>query len=455
MQLKFSCILAICVWFAHAISDEDFQNFKTEVATQMVALRNQINDGLGQIQNLGSQLETMSLELNETQEALKIGTKEHENLKLEVKKLKLMSKLNGPETCMELAESGIDESMNVMLDPDGKNQGLAPIDVKCQLPEGKSILGREIAAVVDHCNTLGCYKKEISYDAPIQQIEALMAKSSTCSQTVKVECTSAPIVDLFQNENRMTWNDRHGSEHSLTVIGSNSCDERKPFLVTDTDEITDKEKLPILGITYGPLTHQAEKMTISIGPLVCEAAVDDQEYSVEEHVKELEVRVNDTIAKIDIEHKELRETLNQKMNRVPCPTSKANYHSIDNKCYYFDTTSRNYNNAKMNCNAIFMEQGKLFEPKSSSSNKKVHKVALSIQISNWWLGINDKSSEGSWVYDSNGASVAFSIQWYSGQPNGGSSENCPVYWSGDQKDIGQIGDTRCMDTYPSICEQIV
>ena len=191
MQLIFSCILAICVWFAHAISDEDFQKFKTEVSTHMVALGNQINDGLGQIQNLESQLETVSLELNETQE-------EHENLKLEVKKLKLLSKLNGPETCMELAESGIDESMNVMLDPDGKNQGLAPIDVNCQLPEGKSILGQEVTAVVDQCNTLGCYKKEISYDAPIQQIEALMAKSSTCSQTVKVECTSAPIVDLVR-----------------------------------------------------------------------------------------------------------------------------------------------------------------------------------------------------------------------------------------------------------------
>ena len=84
--------------------------------------------------------------------------------------------------------------MNVMLDPDGKNQGLAPIDVKCQLPEGQ-----EVIAVVDHCDTKGCYKKEIIYDTPIQQIEALMAKSSTCSQTVKVECTSAPIIDLVRS----------------------------------------------------------------------------------------------------------------------------------------------------------------------------------------------------------------------------------------------------------------
>ena len=86
------------------------------------------------------------------------------------------------------------------------------------------------------------------------------------------------------------------------VIGNNNCDERKPFLVTDSDEITNKEKLPILGISYGPLTHEAEKMTISIGPLVCKAAVGEQKYSVEKHLKELEVRVNDTIAKIDIDY---------------------------------------------------------------------------------------------------------------------------------------------------------
>ena len=189
MQLIFSCFSAICLCFAYAISDEEFQSFK-------VFLENKINDGVNQVQILGSQLETMSIELNETQEALKIGNQEHENLKLEVKQLRLMSKLIAPESCLEMANSGIDKSMNVMLDPDGKNQGLPPIDVNCQLPEGNSILGKETIAIVDHCDTKGCYKKDINYDAPIKQIETLMSMSSTCSQAVKVECTSAPIVDL-------------------------------------------------------------------------------------------------------------------------------------------------------------------------------------------------------------------------------------------------------------------
>ena len=76
------------------------------------------------------------------------------------------------------------------------NQGLPPIKLKCQLPEGKSILGEEVTATVDHCIAKGCFKKEIMYDAPVGQIETLISKSTSCSQSIQVECVSAPIVDL-------------------------------------------------------------------------------------------------------------------------------------------------------------------------------------------------------------------------------------------------------------------
>jgi hypothetical protein len=102
----------------------------------------------------------------------------------------------------------------------------------------------------------------------------------------------------FKNQNRMSWIDRHGTEHPLTVIGNNNCDARKPFLVTDSGEITDEEKLPIFGVAYGPLTHEAENMTISIGPLVCEPAVADQESDINERVVELELQINETIIEL-------------------------------------------------------------------------------------------------------------------------------------------------------------
>ena len=67
-------------------------------------------------------------------------------MNLKVKNLELISRLLAPETCLELANSGMTESIDIMLDPDGKNQGLPPIQVKCQLPEGKSIVGEEVTA---------------------------------------------------------------------------------------------------------------------------------------------------------------------------------------------------------------------------------------------------------------------------------------------------------------------
>ena len=118
MRLATKSCLAILLCYAYAISDQDFQSFKTEVHTHIVVLENKINNGISEAQDLN----------------------------LKVKNLELISRLLAPETCLELANSGLTESIDVMLDPDGKNQGLPPIQVKCLLPEGKSIVGQEVTA---------------------------------------------------------------------------------------------------------------------------------------------------------------------------------------------------------------------------------------------------------------------------------------------------------------------
>ena len=124
MKLFALCYLSVLICYANAISDEEFQTFKTEISTHVVALENQVNDGLGQIQGLTLEVETVSNQLNESENEIR-------DLKKQVKRLEILTKLIGPETCLEMANAGIEESMNVMLDPDGKNQGLPPINVKC------------------------------------------------------------------------------------------------------------------------------------------------------------------------------------------------------------------------------------------------------------------------------------------------------------------------------------
>ena len=132
----------------------------------------------------------------------------------------------------------------------------------------------------------------------------------------------------------MSWIDRHGTEHPLTVIGNNNCDARKPFLVMDSGEITDEEKLPIFGVSYGPLIHEAENMTILIGSLVCEPAVADQQSNINERVEALELHMNDTIIKMD-EIDDVLEKHDNQIEVLKCPTSVPNYRLIDDTCYYF------------------------------------------------------------------------------------------------------------------------
>ena len=52
--------------------------------------------------------------------------------------LEQMSMLTAPESCLELARSGINISLDVWLDPDGPNWGFAPIQAYCTLPQGKT-----------------------------------------------------------------------------------------------------------------------------------------------------------------------------------------------------------------------------------------------------------------------------------------------------------------------------
>merc|ERR1711935_1180584 len=103
-------------------------------------------------------------------------------------------------------------------------------------------------------------------------------------------------------------------------------------------------------------------MTISIGPLVCEPAA-DQESSIKERVEALELQMNETHEKMQEDSEKSKKRMNE-INGVlaennnlievlKCPTSKPNYRSIDNRCYYFERTSKTYNEAKRNCNTKF------------------------------------------------------------------------------------------------------
>ena len=67
---------------------------------------------------------------------------------------------------------------------------------------------QEKPLIVDHCDSIGCYKQDIDYGVPLSQIEALISLSENCEQFISFGCLLAPLA----NEDQLLggWLDRSG-----------------------------------------------------------------------------------------------------------------------------------------------------------------------------------------------------------------------------------------------------
>ena len=101
------------------------------------------------------------------------------------------------ESCLELSNHGIQESRKYDVDFDGKNNGEDPVNVFCQLPEGLTRIGETVEATLENCNQPGCFEFPMDYNVSMNQIAALLQKSSTCSQSIEFNCFSAPLKVIF------------------------------------------------------------------------------------------------------------------------------------------------------------------------------------------------------------------------------------------------------------------
>ena len=92
----------------------------------------------------------------------------------------------------------------------------------------------------------------------------------------------------------------------------------------------------------------------------------------------------------------------------------------------------------------------LVEPKSEQANKDIVILANSIRQS-VWIGINDKSKEGHFVYASDGTKSLKFTNWIPGQPsNWKGKEDCAHLW----KQYGfRWNDAPCSSKMSFICER--
>merc|ERR1719264_861495 len=135
---------------------------------------------------------------------------------------------------------------------------------------------------------------------------------------------------------------------------------------------------------------------------------------------------------------------------------EAPWTQLSTGCYRFhESPSLTQSEAKKFCEEQQEVPAHLVEIDSAEENIA---ILAEIQRQNFgtyfWLGITDRHSEGDWVLESTGKSVAFS-DWNSGEPNNGAwgsgSENC-AYINSDYK----WNDCKCEQASPwltAICEK--
>ena len=134
-----------------------------------------------------------------------------------------------------------------------------------------------------------------------------------------------------------------------------------------------------------------------------------------------------------------------------CPEGDG-YVIILESCYYIEKEALNNADAIKNCQTRngFTYNGRLFEPRDSTTNHQVIESAKMIsQSTKFWIGINDLGTEGTFQYTTGGDLVY--TNWANGEPNNANfdGEDCVETYSD-----ATWNDQHCTDQIPSICEMI-
>lgn len=124
-----------------------------------------------------------------------------------------------------------------------------------------------------------------------------------------------------------------------------------------------------------------------------------------------------------------------------CP---CNFERNADSTYLFCNQNRTWSVAKGECAQYGYS---LVSIEDTAENLWVYNTAMLYSSSNlWWLGINDVTVEDYWDWD--GAYTDFEM-WASGQPNGGTNENCGAM---NQFSNEMWGDTSCSSSIYFVCE---
>merc|ERR1712029_96165 len=193
---------------------------------------------------------------------------------------------------------------------------------------------------------------------------------------------------------------------------------------------------------------------------------DHRDELIEMFDAKLEQQKNDFVQLLDAKMEQQNENCNQRMNEKfeecqteledlknrlkPCP---ANWNKVSESCILLSSEYSDFDTAVEKCKDL---DAKLYEPQSLSHNQMVYALIeeKGLESKDFWVGIHDKNTENSFVYQSNNQPIAFQ-HWGSfndasgAQPNNkNGNQNCVQIhrthsaWNGPR---GSWNDAECPD----------
>ncbi|CAK9811653.1 Nrx-IV [Anthophora plagiata] len=197
--------------------------------------------------------------------------------------------------------NSVNQRADIKIDVDGSGP-LKPFPVVCEFYSDGRIRtivrhNNERMTPVDGFQEPGSFVQDIIYDADMDQIEALLNRSTDCRQRISYECVqsklfNSPVPQGEQFRPNSWWVSRHnqkmdywggalpGSRKCECGILGNcvdptkwcNCDSDLAGILQDSGDITEKEYLPVKQLRFGDTGTPVDKKEgrYTLGPLICE-----------------------------------------------------------------------------------------------------------------------------------------------------------------------------------------
>ena len=123
----------------------------------------------------------------------------------------------------------------------------------------------EFQIKIEHCEEIGCAVYNLSYSAPMDQIQSLIQLSDSCSQSLVYGCFLAPLQE--EGVDLGFWADKEGKKKKVTPssnVFQNSDICRKTSILFPRRPRKSREPVSVRGNGFVPFTRRRNSVPMQL-----------------------------------------------------------------------------------------------------------------------------------------------------------------------------------------------